>query len=136
MRQRQQAFKGWRAGVGQRDAARTGLPAASGYHAGKILECAALCAVPGTTKDCMLGTITPDGFRITPLSAARKCTSLSVAAHTFYEKDHPYILHGPGTVLDLENCRFTEMGSVAGMVPTSSIFSPDYSSMRSSRETS
>lgn len=87
-----------------------GLPAAYGYHAGKILECAALCAVPGTTKDCMLGEISEDGFRIIPLSKERKCTALSVAAHTFYEKDHPYILHGPGTVLNLEHCSFDEAG--------------------------
>lgn len=87
-----------------------GLPLAYGYHAGKILECAALCAVPGTTKDCMFGTVTEDGFWIEPLSGQRKCTALSVAAHTFYEKDHPYILHGPGTVLHLEDCTFTEDG--------------------------
>ena len=87
-----------------------GLPAAYGYHAGKILECAALCAVPGTTKDCMLGTIRKDGFTIMPLSGERQCTALSVAAHTFYEKDHPYVLHGPGTVLNLENCSFHENG--------------------------
>lgn len=86
-----------------------GLPLAYGYHAGKILECAALCAVPGTTKDCMLGTITEDGFTITPLSDERKCTPLSVAAHTFYEKDHPYILHGPGVVLNLEHCTFEQV---------------------------
>ena len=73
-----------------------GFPLEYGYHAGKILECAALCAVPGTTKDCMLGTIREDGFVIKPLSGTRKCTTLSVAAHTFYEKEHPYILHWPG----------------------------------------
>ncbi len=87
-----------------------GMPPAYGYHAGKILECAALCAVPGTTKDCMLGTITQEGFLVEPLSDLRKCTSLSVAAHTFYEKDHPYLLHGPGYVLNLEKCRFSETG--------------------------
>ncbi len=85
-----------------------GLPDAYGYHAGKILECAALCAVPGTTKDCMLGVITKEGFRVEPLSDKRRCTALSVAAHTFYEKEHPYILHGPGTVLNLERCNFVE----------------------------
>lgn len=86
-----------------------GFPLEYGYHAGKILECAALCAVPGTTKDCMLGTIRTDGFIITPLSDQRKCTKLSVAAHTFYEKDHPYILHGPGVVLNLEHCEFEQL---------------------------
>lgn len=86
-----------------------GFDLAYGYHAGKILECAALCAVPGTTKDCMLGTITKEGFSITPLSDDRVCTALSVAAHTFYEKSHPYELHGPGYVLNLKDCSFTQI---------------------------
>lgn len=85
-----------------------GMPLSYGYHAGKILECAALCAVPGTTKDCMLGTIREDGFIIEPLSENRKCTPLSVAAHTFYEKEHPYLLHGPGVVMNLKDCRFEQ----------------------------
>lgn len=86
-----------------------GFDMAYGYHAGKILECAALCAQPGTTKDCMLGIIREDGFVVTPLSKDRVCTKTSVAAHTFYEKDHPYLLHGPGIVLNLEHCTFTEL---------------------------
>lgn len=87
-----------------------GCSPAFAYHLGKVLECAALCATPGTTKDCMLGTIEEDGFIVTPLSPERKCTPLSVAAHTFYEKDHPYILHGPGITMDLSQCRFTDCG--------------------------
>lgn len=76
---------------------------------GKILECAALCAVPGTTKDCMMGTVDKEGFVVEPLSDQRRCTKLSVAAHTFYEKEHPYILHGPGVVMNLEQCRFLQL---------------------------
>jgi hypothetical protein len=87
-----------------------GFDAALAYHLGKILECSALCAEPGTTKDCMLGILKRDSFIVKPLNEARKCTAVSVAAHTFYEKDHPYILHGPGLVLDLEHCTFTELG--------------------------
>lgn len=98
-----------------------GLPLEYGYHAGKILECAALCAVPGTTKDCMLGTVREDGFIIKPLSDARKCTSLSVAAHTFYEKEHPYLLHGPGVVMDLKECRFEQYDDRSVMVTGSRI---------------
>ncbi|MDQ6421487.1 acyclic terpene utilization AtuA family protein [Paenibacillus sp. LHD-117] len=78
------------------------------YHLGKILECGALCAEPGTTKDSILGTITDDAFLVQSLNPARKCSPTSVAAHTFYEKEHPFILHGPGFTLDLENCRFEE----------------------------
>jgi hypothetical protein len=83
-----------------------GLDPALAYHMGKILECAALCAEPGSAKDCMLGTLYPDSFVVSPLSPGRRCTPLSVAAHTFYEKDHPYLLHGPGWVLDLRDCEF------------------------------
>ncbi len=87
-----------------------GFDSALAYHLGKILECAALCADPGTTKDCMLGILKKDSFIVKPLNDIRRCTAVSVAAHTFYEKDHPYILHGPGLVLNLESCVFTELG--------------------------
>lgn len=102
-----------------------GLPLAYGYHAGKILECAALCAIPGTTKDCMLGVITDEGFTITPLSEERICTPLSVAAHTFYEKDHPYILHGPGVILNLEACEFKQIDERSVFVTGSKIEKTD-----------
>lgn len=98
-----------------------GFPLEYGYHAGKILECAALCAVPGTTKDCMLGIIREDGFLITPLSEQRKCTKLSVAAHTFYEKEHPYLLHGPGILLNLSECQFKQWDEKSVFVTGSKI---------------
>lgn len=86
-----------------------GCDEALSYHLGKILECAALCAEPGTTKDCMLGVIDENGFVVRPLSDDRKCTPTSVAAHTFYEKDHPYLLKGPGILLDLSKCTFEQL---------------------------
>lgn len=82
--------------------------AALAYHLGKVLECGALCAEPGTTKDCILGVIDDTGFEVYPVDPARVCTPVSVAAHTFYEKDHPTILHGPGFTLDLSDCAFTQ----------------------------
>lgn len=81
------------------------------YHLGKILECGALCAEPGTTKDCILGTISDEYFTVQSLNPLRKCTAISVAAHTFYEKEHPYLLHGPGFILNLEKCEFKELES-------------------------
>ncbi|MBM7582956.1 hypothetical protein JOD02_001825 [Caldicoprobacter guelmensis] len=79
------------------------------YHLGKILECGALCAEPGTTKDCILGILKKDSFIVKPLNNVRKCYPTSVAAHTFYEKEHPFILKGPGFILDLEKCEFTQI---------------------------
>lgn len=79
------------------------------YHLGKILECGALCAEPGTTKDCILGVIKDQSFTVQALNPKRVCTVTSVSAHTFYEKEHPYLLKGPGGYLDLKDCSFTEV---------------------------
>ncbi|MFH1880795.1 MAG: acyclic terpene utilization AtuA family protein [Bacillota bacterium] len=84
---------------------------ALGYHLGKILECGALCCEPGTTKDCMLGVLEDESFTVWSPNPMRICTPVSVAAHTFYEKSHPYELPGPGTLLDLRDCRFTDAGN-------------------------
>ena len=77
-------------------------------HLGKILECAAICATPGSGSDCMFGYIGEDYFRVEPLSPARKCTTVSVAAHTLYEKTDPCILPGPGGHLDLTETKFEQ----------------------------
>lgn len=86
-----------------------GMDPGLSYHLGKILECGALCAEPGTTKDSILGKIYKNSFTLESLNPIRKCTTTSVAAHTFYEKEHPYLLDGPGMTLDLSECTFTEL---------------------------
>ena len=77
-------------------------------HLGKILECASICATPGSGSDCMFGYLGKDYFKLEPLNPIRKCTVVSVAAHTLYEKTNPSILPGPGGYLDLTNCEFIQ----------------------------
>ena len=89
-------------------AIRAGYDKGLAIHLGKILECASICATPGSGSDCMFGYIGEDYFRVEPLNPIRKCTTLSVAAHTLYEKTNPYILPGPGGHLDLTNCKFEQ----------------------------
>ena len=103
-----------------------GHDAALGFHLGKILECGTLCAEPGTAKDCMLGMLDDKGFEVWPADSQRKCTPVTVAAHTFYEKDHPYILKGPGIVLNLKKCTFTDMGEGRVRVEGSQLESVPY----------
>jgi hypothetical protein len=92
------------------------LPIMLGYdpglaiHMGKILECGAIAATPGSGADCAFGTLTSDSFILEALSPARNFTRESAAAHTLYEKSDPYNLPGPGGVLHLEKCSFTELG--------------------------
>jgi hypothetical protein len=92
------------------------LPIMRGYdpglalHLGKILECAAIAASPGSGADCALGILERDRFILRPLSAERRFTPTSVAAHTLYEKSNPYLLPGPGGELDLRAVSFTSIG--------------------------
>ena len=109
-------------------AIKQGYDKALALHMGKILECAAIAALPGSGSDCMFGYLRRDHFVLEPLSPLRKCTTLSIAAHTLYEKTNPYVLPGPGGALDLHECTFTQVDDnkvkVAGskFVPTDKFF--------------
>lgn len=92
------------------------LPVMRGYspalalHLGKILECAAIAADPGSGSDSVLGILKKDSFILKPLSNERRFTKESVAAHSLYEKSDPYHLPGPGGSLDLRQVEFKEIG--------------------------
>ena len=77
-------------------------------HMGKILECACIAATPGSGSDCMIGSLRKEHFIVEALNPKRKCTTLSVAAHTLYEKTNPYVLPGPGGILDLTETNFEQ----------------------------
>jgi len=77
------------------------------WHMGKIMECGGLCAEP--SSQVIFGTLRKDHFELEPLKEESCCTEVSVAAHTLYEKSHPYLLHGPGGFLDLSECRFQQL---------------------------
>lgn len=91
-----------------------GFDAGLAMHCGKILECAAIAAAPGSGSDCALGILRENSFVLKALSPERKFTAESAAAHTLYEKSDPYHLPGPGGELDLTECSFKEIGE--GMV--------------------
>jgi len=95
-----------------------GFESGLALHMGKILECAAIAAVPGSGSDCMIGYLREDHFLLEPLNPQRKCTVTSVAAHTLYEKSNPYLLPGPGGAIDLTATTFEQyndtMVKVAG----------------------
>jgi hypothetical protein len=99
------------------------LPIMRGYdpglalHMGKILECAAIAATPGSGADCALGILERDHFVLQALSDRRRFTTASVAAHSLYEKSDPYRLPGPGGDLDLHGVSFRDIG--AGRVAVS-----------------
>ena len=69
------------------------------WHMGKIMECGGVCAEP--KGGVILATVRADSFDLVPMTPGSRCTPLSVAAHTLYEKTRADLLAGPGGVLDL-----------------------------------
>ena len=86
-----------------------GFPAGLAYHMGKILECAAIAATPGSGSDCVMGTLYKDSFVLESMNPERRFTRTSTAAHTLYEKSDPYVLPGPGGAIDLRETTFEEI---------------------------
>ena len=76
------------------------------WHLGKIMECGALCAEP--TGKVIFGILKHDHFTIEPINPDERCNVGSVAAHTLYEKSHPYLLPGPGGTTDLSDTVFEQ----------------------------
>jgi hypothetical protein len=87
-----------------------GFDAGLALHMGKILECAAIAATPGSGSDCVMGILKRNAFILKPLSSVRRFTPDSVAAHTLYEKSDPIHLQGPGGCLDLSCTTFKPIG--------------------------
>lgn len=78
-------------------------------HMGKILECAAIAALPGSGSDCVLGRLFENHFILESLNPDRQFTRNSVAAHSLYEKSDPFHLPGPGGALVLEDVSYEEL---------------------------
>ncbi|KAK4665312.1 hypothetical protein QC763_400840 [Podospora pseudopauciseta] len=99
------------------------------HHMGKIMECGAVCATPKSAE--ALAIVRQDCFEIRPLNPVAKCTPLSVAAHTMYEKPRPDLLAGPGGILDVRDSTYTQLPDGRTIRVTGSKFipfSPDQSS--------
>ena len=78
-------------------------------HMGKILECGAFSAEP-FAMDVMLGFLNEDHFILEPGGLNRRASLKSVAAHSLYEREDPFVQHGPGGSVDLTACRFETEG--------------------------
>lgn len=92
------------------------------WHVGKIIECGGLCTVPKGRS--ILATMYQDSFVLTPTNAMQKCTPVSVAAHTLYEKTRPDKLPGPGGVLHLDGCTYALQSDGRSVLVKGSKFVP------------
>lgn len=81
-----------------------GLPAASAWYAGKMLECACNAAIP-KKHDCLLVSVTENYVEAEPLNPELRCTPLSVAVQALHENASPVLRYEPGGVVDTTDCR-------------------------------
>lgn len=75
------------------------------YHMAKVIECVSICADPGG-RDCIVGTLRADHFLLESQSPIRRCTPLSIAAHSLYEQPDPYLMYEPGGCLETTNSKY------------------------------
>ena len=80
-------------------------------HCGKILECAGLSAIPYDLAEPLLGRVREDHFEVEPCHPDHRCTTVSVAGHSLYERGDPCIQPGPGGINDLTDTSFTQSDS-------------------------
>lgn len=96
------------------DALFAALPIMKGFdtglalHMGKILECGGISAEPCDLAEPMVGRLRRDHFLVRPAAEGYRSTSVSVAAHSLYERGEPCLQPGPGGVNDLTNCEFRQ----------------------------
>jgi hypothetical protein len=95
-------------------AIRAGMPPEHSLHAGEIIECASLCASPGSAREAAVATVRKNGFRIESGLPSRACTPASVCSHSLYERTNPFITQGPGYELDLTQSTFLAADERAG----------------------
>lgn len=77
------------------------------WHMGKIMECGAFCCEK--KGQVILATVREDSFDLEPMDPDNRCTTVTVAAHTLYEKTRPDLLPGPGGVLNLQGSHYEQL---------------------------
>ncbi len=77
------------------------------WHMGKIMECGAFCCEKKGMV--ILATVREDSFDLEPMDPENRCTEVTVASHTLYEKTRPDRLAGPGGVLNLVGSKYQQL---------------------------
>lgn len=77
------------------------------WHMGKIMECGAFCCEK--KGQVIMATVREDSFDLEPMDPTNRCTEVTVASHTLYEKTRPDLLPGPGGRLNLQHSKYQQL---------------------------
>ncbi len=77
-------------------------------HMAKIIECASLCCTPGG-RDSILATLDQDHFILESMAPQRKALPMSIAAHSLYEQNDPFLIIEPEGHVDLHHAKYEQI---------------------------
>lgn len=81
------------------------------WHMGKVMECGAFCCEK--KGQVIMATVREDSFDLEPMAEDNRCTEVTVASHTLYEKTRPDRLPGPGGILNLDGSQYKQISDKA-----------------------
>jgi hypothetical protein len=95
-------------------------------HYATVMHDGALAAVPGSGSDGIFGVLREDHFVLTPPNPVRKCTPISVAAMSFYERSSPFEEIEPSGILDVSQAVYTKINDRSVRVTGAKYISKPY----------
>ncbi|HEX6513906.1 MAG TPA: acyclic terpene utilization AtuA family protein, partial [Chloroflexota bacterium] len=90
-----------------------GIPQAQAWYGGKVLECSSFCAEPYMGKESVLGTVSEKSVIVEAMHPGQRCTPLSLASHSMYERLDPYHEFVPGGALDVGEAIYKQVSDKA-----------------------
>lgn len=96
-------------GIYMAPALAAGFPKGPTTHLAKVLECAGLALTPGDPSEPIYGVLDESGITIYPLSEDQEATPRSIAGHSMYERDNPFMEKNPGGYLDLTAASYLQL---------------------------
>lgn len=106
-----------------------GFPESISYFLGRVLESAALCAEPSSASETVIGAITNEDVRITPMHPQQRCTIESVADCILYNRAQPFHENLVGGMLDISRCQYEQYDHNTTRV-TGAVFIPNIGKIR------
>lgn len=86
-----------------------GFPIDLSMHFATVMHDGALSAIPGSGSDGIFGILYEDHFVLTPPNPKRRCTPISVAAMSFYERSNPFEEIEPSGILDVSKAVYKQI---------------------------
>ncbi|MBV8085875.1 MAG: acyclic terpene utilization AtuA family protein [Chloroflexi bacterium] len=90
-----------------------GVPQAPAWYGGKVLECSSFCAEPFMGKESVLGTVGKQSVIVEAMHSGQRCTPLSLASHSMYERLDPLHEFVPGGAVDVSEAAYRQVSDKA-----------------------